>query len=210
MTQTEVRERPILFSTPMVRAILEGRKTQTRRIVKPQPDKHWAFNLRTVENLKTQRIEFVDDDYRYCVPCPYGRPSDRLWVREAWAPASAALPSGLGVLYRSDYHTELEKRDGDQKWKPSIHMPRWASRITLEITRICVERVQEISEKDAIAEGCIKLPASGRITDVKGGQYGGRIWTTAKGWYSCLWNSINGPESWSENPWVWVVEFKRF
>lgn len=215
---TEVKERPILFSGPMVRAILDGRKTQTRRIVKNHPGcgfeiggYHKAVTDRHGEQYPACNESFgiFAEDGSWSIECPYGQPGERLWVRESWAPASAALPSASGVVYRADYHTGLEKRDGDQKWKPSIHMFRQDSRINLEITGIRVERLQAISEADAIAEGCIKLPASGRITDTKGGQYGGRIWTTARAWYAELWNQINGPLSWAENPFVWVVEFRK-
>jgi hypothetical protein len=198
-TATATRERPILFSGPMVRAILAGRKTQTRRIVRPR-QVHEGINI-------------------YYVPktCPYGRAGDLLWVRETWAPVSTFDPSPeTGALYRAD-----PMYDGidqfDWPWKPSIHMPRWASRITLEVTGVRVERLNDISEEDAIAEGCQETYCSPELTAecepgtpqrelaelLEGG------WITAKGNFSFLWNEINGPGSWAANPWVWVVEFRR-
>lgn len=145
--------------------------------------------------------------------CPYGIPGDRLWVREAWAPLSTFDPTELGYLYRADHHKGLEKKDGDQKWKPSIHMPRAASRITLEITGLKVERLQKISEADAIAEGIESQPQShGKGVDWK---YYGWLekynqWSTCPiRSYESLWTSINGPDSWSQNPYVWVIQFKR-
>lgn len=185
----EPTERPILFSGPMVNAILEDRKTQTRRIMKENTD-----------------------------GCPYGIPGDRLWVRESWAPLSNFDPAELGYLYRADYHKGLEKKDGDQKWKPSIHMPRAASRITLEITGLKVERLQDISSADCIAEGI--------ESDVFDQTIGFRNYLekndffvhwadgkdfddAAKESYQSLWNTINGPDSWAQNPWVWAIQFKR-
>lgn len=145
-----MKTRPILFSGPMVRAILEGRKTQTRRVVKPQPA-HCA-------DLP------MGKDLTFASACPYGQPGDRLWVRETWAVGTlfdyvrpSLLPkpdceSKLAVDYAANprriWHSEDQGR-----WRPSIHMPRWASRITLEITSVRVERLQDISHKDAIAEG---------------------------------------------------------
>jgi len=184
-----MKERPILFSGPMVRAILEGRKTQTRRVVKPQP----GCDPRDDEHLDMGR-------------CPYGQPGDRLWVREAWHTDERDLEyarakhedamSDSPIYYRAD----PENDNAGCTWRPSIHMPRWASRITLEITRVRVERLQEISEKDAIAEG-----ADPYLHPVHPGREGLRH---VDGFRS-LWESINGPGSWDANPWVWVIEFKR-
>ena len=174
-----MKERPILFSGPMVRAILDGRKTQTRRVVKPQPD--WI------------RPRVSDDGiaHGYCgsgptdgIKCPYGTVGDRLWVRESWAKSGEV---GDATEYRADNPDPI-----GAKWRPSIHMPRWASRIDLEITGIRVERLQEISERDAMAEGCEYLTNS-----------------VARSNFVKLWISINGQDSWSANPWVWVIEFKR-
>lgn len=156
------KERPILFSGPMVRAIIEGRKTQTRRIVKPQPtfDGKWWVHKGYACN--------DEDEFRGGLPffsdCPYGHVGDRLWVRETWAQVEG--PPGVihvgHVLYRADACDNSGKRwssvrpgdpDGEVRWKPSIHMPRWASRLTLDVTGIRAERLQDISEEDAIAEG---------------------------------------------------------
>lgn len=198
-----MREIPILFTGPMVRAILEGRKSQTRRIVTPQPNDSWSKPPIGV----SESGHWVSHGCHSDLKCPYGTVNDHLWVREAWA--HVIVGNQIDYLYRADHHTGLEKKDGDQKWKPSIHMPKVACRLMLEVTGVKVERVQEITEADAIAEGCKKLPASGRITDVPGGQYGGRIWSSAKKWYEELWTSINGPDSWNSNPFVWVIEFHR-
>lgn len=168
----DMKERPIILSGPMVRAILAGAKTQTRRVVKPQAMGQWGP----------------------VVPCPYGRPGDRLWVREAWRPVHGGY-SDLGARYRADF-----ERD-QTVWRPSIHMPRWASRITLEVTGVRVERLQDISEADAQAEGSFEWAAE-QDTPV-------RDLDEARLVYLQLWQSINGPASWDADPWVWVVEFRR-
>jgi hypothetical protein len=176
-----VKERPILFSGPMVRAILQGRKTQTRRIVKGQP----ALWLN--DSVMGQ---FISTDDHLISMCPYGKPGDRLWVRETHC------KYGGGFIYRADYGNLTPISDGvGGPWKPSIHMPRAASRITLEIVSVRAELLHEITESDAIAEGCqcAGVPAS----------------LTNRGAFAKLWESINGPESWAANPWVWVVEFRR-
>lgn len=199
-----MKERPILFSAPMVRAILAGNKTQTRRVVKHQPSSQ-GFDGPPVFNS-------AFGDYGYPgqrgVRCPYGMPGDRLWVREAWRAFSD------GGLYEEP-GTEVDYRAtpaswaaaSNAPWKPSIHMPRWASRITLEITGILVERLQEISEADAIAEGIERINGAPHWAwkDYSGnGQDLSPVFS-----YQSLWESINGPGSWEANPWVWVVEFKR-
>lgn len=198
--ETNVNERPILFSGEMVRAILEGRKTQTRRILKPQPaSHHWetipGYELRVSgPHLMcdgragvrfSHRIpQNQNDDGVVWSICQHGSPGDRLWVRETWS-----QPGGL-LRYRADG----DRGNWDAwKWIPSIHMPRWASRITLEILRVRVERLWDISPDDCRAEG---LPADN--TDI-GVRYG----------FGILWESIHGPGSWWLNPWVWVIEFKR-
>lgn len=221
-----MKEHPITFNETMVRAILEGRKTQTRRIIKPQPG---------IES--GQRMH-----------CPYGQVGDRLWVREAWAeehplaiqdgrysqPGRAGIPGPPPVSYRIIYRADGEPlqvwRNGDQSypywtrsgpasqidadfptvcsnyqrggqaiyWHPSAHMPRWASRTTLEITGIRVERLNAISEADAKAEGC----CARTYRDGRGHE-------PATVEYRCLWESIYGPGSWDANPYVWVIEFNR-
>ena len=181
----QIKERPILFSGPMVRAILEGRKTQTRRIVKDGiPLGNWNETLNK---------------------CPYGKPGERLWVRETWAPVT------IGYAYKAD-GVYIEESPV-WKWKPSIHMPRVASRILLEITDIRVECLQEISEEDAKAEGLRRFAKFG-VEEWGGVEAHPQVKNHFR-WYDKpieafkqLWEHINGRESWKQNPWVWVVEFK--
>jgi hypothetical protein len=184
-------ERPILFSGPMVRAILAGTKTQTRRVVKLlegfEPSgstMHWPH---------AQKRAGVTVPLK----CPYGQPGDRLWVRETWAPVFKRVPHSNGCLYRADDDgRQINPRSMDGKWKPSIHMPRWASRITLEITGVRVERLQDISGQDVIAEG-IEVDILGNAP-----------LTLAIDRYRRLWDSLNAEHApWASNPWVWVVEF---
>jgi hypothetical protein len=190
-----MKERPIIFSGPMVRAILDGRKTMTRRVVKPQPKRQGP-------------ILAMDDLPR----CPYGAPGDRLYVRETWrlsAHLDGCSPSKawnadskqglvpLAIQYRADSHVELGAY-GDKiswtwgRWRPSIHMPRWASRIQLEVTGVRVERVQDTSEADIIEEGCP------------------REYLLGSNWFRPLWDSINAKRgyNWKSNPWVWCVNFE--
>jgi hypothetical protein len=218
-----VKERPILFTPGNIRAILEDRKTQTRRVIKPQPigaGEEWQKCA--VRNL---------------VSCPYGIPGDRLWVRETFALENneeydgelefAAPKDGRPIRhhvaineYDSSYDVfpryratepnidltcEHEKCNEDcgpcqHPWKPAIHMPRWASRITLEITEVRVQRVQEISLEDALAEGIdpvVELLGGFKASDPVGA-------------YKALWDSINGKtHPWSANPWVWAITFRR-
>lgn len=198
-----MKERPILFSGPMVRAILEGRKTQTRRLVKPQPSYVIDFQCRTYQPALVDRhgemypgpevFGFYNEEHGW--KCPYGAPGDRLWVRETWAPML-----GGGIVYAADYSPErLKEKDGHGFWKPSIFCRREASRLTLEIVSVRVERLQDITEADAIAEGC----SDSMMVD------GVPMWCSAVEKYGELWDTINGPGSWAANPWVWVVEFKR-
>lgn len=195
-----MKERPIIFSGEMVRAILEGRKTQTRRVIKPQPSGDvgaWPY----------------DDHRENWLVCPYGSQECRLWVRETWRPfvLGSRFNQEVDIEYRADgqkilHHPisseKLEKWEGgfsDCSWKPSIHMPRWASRITLEITDVRVERVQDITDADAVAEGI----------DPEEDKYDGH--QVPKVNFSFLWDSINEKRGfgWDANPWVWVVEFKK-
>ena len=180
-----VKERPILFSGPMVRAILGGRKTQTRRIVKLKC--HDGFEVGP--NYEGEHWPVRGGDR---MPCPYGKPGDRLWVRETWLCATGEPGPTL-----CHYQADGDRPEFNGLWKPSIHMFRWASRITLEITGVRVERLQDITEADAMAEGveC----CSGWI-----GHAG-----EPRRIFCDLWKSINGAESWAANPWVWVVEFRR-
>jgi hypothetical protein len=223
---SSIKERPILFSTPMVRAILESQKTVTRRMVKVQP--------RSKADIGSYGMgqPFIrnPDVTRPNPECPYGRPGERLWMRETWGvishdfdehgnmvdwvPDRAAMPIrempfGRGyysghVIYRADGEAEWAGDDdggGEPRsaWKPSIHMPRVASRILLEITGVRVERLQDTSEEQAEAEGIGFLRAAPDFDET----------LTAKQLFEILWDHINGNGAWAANPWVWVVEFKR-
>jgi hypothetical protein len=216
-----MKERPIIFSAPMVRAILEGRKTQTRRIIKSPNE-----ITRICHAFDNKWIRMVRSSKDILINCPYGKPSDRLWVRETHAivPRTAyAKSDGAHQILRPDdnhdaaiYRYGWERSEGGIRWRPSIHMPRWASRINLEITGVRVERLQDISEEDAKSEGIHSIPF--RPEDG---------WPICDGWtwlkddgesplyhkpseaYKHLWESINSKGSWEANPWVWVIEFKR-
>lgn len=183
-----MKERPILFSAHMVRAILDGRKTQTRRPVK---NLGFVTGIGHVLNGSDDRSEWPDF-------CPHGKLGDRLWVRETWS----QHPQFADIAFRADGE-EFEDSDGFTwipKWKPSIHMPRKASRIDLEITGVRVERLHDISEEDAIAEGVqITDEHTGCADDIDSHAHA----------YKFIWESINGKGSWDLNPFVWVVEFKR-
>ncbi|HBO6107188.1 hypothetical protein [Pseudomonas aeruginosa] len=238
MSAEKPRERPILFNDQMVRAILEGRKTVTRRAVKglqiPTEDKttpheglRWSAlgqrHLRYGFNVFGSTEEECAHELARCGVCPFGKPGDRLWVREAWTIdllAAYSTEKGYDSEYELRYRTDDASREihvapgepdpylalydsqrGD--WRPSIHMPRWASRILLEITSVRVERLQDISEEQAIAEGPpgLAFPAPP-----------GSHWVTEDGRrraFMRLWNDVNGAGAWDANPWVWVVEFKR-
>jgi hypothetical protein len=188
-----MKECPIIFSGPMVRAILAGQKTQTRRVVKVR-----GGSDPVVVDGKVWKPARVD--YSGYIQCPYGFPGDRLWVREAWC-EPFYLTHDIDceqVGYRAD---NPESINGQViKWKPSIFMPRWASRITLSVVSVRVERLQDITIDDVIAEGVFADfdPPDG---------HGFR--SEARNLYEKLWESINGPGSWDANPWVWVIEFER-
>ena len=217
-------ERPIIFSAPMVRALLDDRKTQTRRAVKPQPLNIVPFigvgGLPTWEFGTCAHHHGVIDRH---IKCPFGQPGDRLWVRETFAivPRTAyACSDGVQQTLRPDdphdaaiYRADWSRSNGGIQWRPSIHMPRWASRINLEITSVRVERLQDISEADAKAEGVCELP--GQAAE-RGCWWSGDVGAGAAlhgrtpfVGYRLLWEHINGARSWDANPWVWVIEFKR-
>ncbi len=190
-----MRERPILFSAPMVRAILNGTKTQTRRVVKIKSPKSVSLHDYSVDGVRVG-------------PCPYGQPGDRLWVRETWAHgthAMAAERDGDGPFVYAA--TDREDRRLGDRWRPSIHMPRAASRITLEITGVRVERLQDISDNDALAEGVAQAVRERLPKIQQCGEYD-VIDADPVDEYRELWESINGPASWESNPWVWVVSFQ--
>ncbi len=235
-----MKERPILFNSEMVRAVLDGRKTQTRRVMKEQPGPvvEAFFNRPGAERILWvpltgpvgQGIQIGSPR-----PCPYGVPGDRLWCRETWADVNTE--DGPSLLYAADgrmrnwrefsetfgpdfgagpsmdydaypgeysmwwsdlwYREERNCKD-DHHWRRSIHMPRWASRLTLEVVNVRVERLQEISQDDARAEGMPPADPDELVS-----------WKPV-GWFSTLWDSINEKRGygWDVNPWVWVVEFK--
>ncbi|WP_337881842.1 hypothetical protein [Chromobacterium haemolyticum] len=215
-----MKERPILFSAEMVRALLTGTKTQTRRVVKQwqipkqqedgtwfaiaQRDPRYGFGVsgHTEQECANQLAQYGS---------PYGNPAAKLWVREAWmpdAPRDGTWPdvqfygckdSSLDLIperYQKPKHCLFRATWNGYElvgWKPSIHMPRWACRILLQITDVRVERLQDISEADAVAEG-------GPVDHPNG---------TARGWFEQLWVELYGAGSWDANPWVWVIEFKK-
>ncbi|HFQ2794743.1 TPA: hypothetical protein ACHQHX_005778 [Pseudomonas aeruginosa] len=207
MSAEKPRERPILFNDQMVRAILEGRKTVTRRVVSPQPD-----FLGSMVDPNTP-FKTLDAGLHARITCPYGEPGDRLWVRETWGLQVRSYGGGAGefIVYRATnpdaiYCKSSEGREYPVKWKPSIHMRRHSSRILLEITAVRVERLQDISEEQALAEGVRGEPCDHtRQACADIGCWG----DTAKGAFGFLWESLKGEGSWAANPWVWVVEFKR-
>lgn len=200
-----MKERPIIFSAPMVRAILAGTKVQTRRVVKLKP---WQ---QIEERDDGAPWPWMYDDNRaadHWVPCPYGQPGGRLWVREAWAPRTLGAWPLMDQHMKPLYRASEDRPEWKRIWKPSIHMPRLASRILLDVTAVRVERLQDISEADAQAEGITpkwEPGCSGRLMDA----FGGFSFRPAASAYAELWEQINGPGAWDANPWVWVVEFKR-
>ncbi|MGL4404745.1 MAG: hypothetical protein ACRCT6_03235 [Notoacmeibacter sp.] len=206
-----MKSRPILFSAPMVLAILKGAKTQTRRIVKPQPDKeNDGYPYWYIGGYRAWQCHKVFDVLRSGAHnellCPYGKIGDRLWVRESWRYGDFIEDEVPYIRYFADGAKKMcwpakewEEKFTDKKWRPSIFMPRWASRITLEITGVRIERLHDISEDDAIAEGINLNDVTGFALQPRKGREGFRR----------LWQSINGPDSWSENPWAWAIEFKQ-
>lgn len=217
-----MKERPILFSAPMVRAILDGTKTQTRRVVKPE-GAHHLFPFLDLPGNPTGEWAWCSSSHVVSkhIRCPYGQPGDRLWVRETWQHSNFPLgpyDESCTVFYRADYMDDLHGPDGEKSpegryrnWVPSIHMFRSASRILLEITAVRIERLQDINAADAKSEGI-----EGQFEDGPWRNYqrDGHWFPEGKDAapvmsYRTLWESINGPGSWDANPWVWVVEFKR-
>ncbi|WP_186028441.1 hypothetical protein [Burkholderia gladioli] len=228
-----MKERPILFSAPMVRAILEGRKTQTRRVVKHQPPDDVApitvaryhptiIDRHGDEAPGDEVFGAYSEDGVWGCKCPYGEPGDRLWVRETWSADFARHYPCDRVWYAADddRRHDIEVREGVRgifspesnlhvpfRWRPSIHMPRAMSRITLEITSVRVERLQDISEADAIAEG-IERTSDGFSVD--GGRHFHAV--RARDSFASLWDSLNEERGlgWEANPWVWAIEFPPF
>ncbi len=206
-------ERPILMSGPLVRSTLKDRKTQTRRVLRLQPDRWEAARdesaivacsdgvwVLTVGGVVRQSLG----------KCPYGAPGDRLWVREAWAGDSMC-----GYVYRADHPgadlARGELDDGEQEiraWRPSIHMPRWASRLTLEVTGVRVERLRAITQADAVAEG---MPDSRDLWCMPASSLSDTSLAGPRAAFATVWDSLKPKPgaAWADNPWVWVIEFRR-
>lgn len=219
-----MKERPILFSAPMVRALLAGTKSQTRRIVKPMPKWASRFPVCNPSGMAAgHQIWWWDGEFDrvgVAQDCPYGVPGDALWVREAhaliWPDENAPeRDEDNRVEYRADtdgrclpgeWPDDERGNEDCPRWRPSIHMPRWASRITLRITDVRVERLNEISEADAEAEGAPRggFDEDGRFYENPVGPDRG----TYRAGYAGVWEHINGPGSWAANPWVWAVSFE--
>ncbi len=253
----EVCERPILFSGAMVRAILAGTKSATRRVVKPAPPawvETFGVSIFTPNGRVSGRgVHPEHGASESFFRCPYGQRGDRLWVRETWSPDHANVYPCYPLVYRASAglsdsdigehatgctfessglkHSEC-LHCADFRWRPSIFMPRWASRLTLEVTEVRVQRVQEISEEDARAEGARFTDYGKRVHNLSadGGRTYHKTYSQKDGWsmagaassdqclstartaFANLWDSINGSRpgcSWSANPWVWCVSFKR-
>lgn len=226
-----MRERPIIFNADMVRAVIDGRKTQTRRIIQSpaknmqasgqkvidyrEPgDKWYGEHVFSMRNSSGTWCDYTKE--QFLAKCPFGAVGDRLWVRETWMPDAprdgtwgdvefyGCKGSPLSMIperYRTpDHCIHRAGWDGHEMvgWTPSIHMPRWASRIALEITGVRVERLSALSDDDARNEGCpAQLPHNPEDQH------------QARTWFRGLWSEIYGEESWQANPWVWVIEFKR-
>ena len=213
-----VKERPILFSAPMVRATLDGRKVQTRRIVRNDAKVCAACFTEAVPHNDGDggmgifgsdpylRVAACDHNDRMGerIRCPHGVPGDRLWVRETWCKIGETATGVKTIAYRADDDIELA---GGLRWIPSIHMPRWASRIDLEITAVRVERLQEITEEDARAEGV----TTGELMPATiNGERGQMMIFDPRKAFAMLWDSINAKRApWASNPWAWVIEFRR-
>jgi len=231
-----LNEKPILFNSAMIRSILKNRKSQTRRVIKPQPPsynwhpkEHSAQPCYWIGYSDTGKLRNdvggLKNDCGW--KCPFGAPGDRLWVRETWRetwssshnPMDKPSKHETGVEYRATWNGRRDPeariivtngpryggdmaKDGHVKWRPSIYMPRWASRITLEVVGVKVERVQEINGTDAQAEG---WPRDQELFPTVNAGY------KANFWFSNLWDSINAKRGygWSVNPWCWCVEFKQ-
>ncbi|ELY4680964.1 hypothetical protein SM020_003361, partial [Salmonella enterica] len=193
----------------MVRAILEGRKTQTRRVLATYQDAvkfcpEWDVNGKQIFIVLGEKDHTGMNPVITAIPCPFGQPGDRVWVRETFRVHSRATDVAT-LVYRASVRNSWTEQTHRvpvavcnkpatlEKWTPSIHMPRWASRITLEITGVRVERLNSITESDAEAEGVTDTGFGDLLVDG----------------YRYLWKSIYGEESWAANPWVWVIEFKR-
>ena len=211
-----MKERPFLFKAQRVKAILAGHQTQMRMIVKPQPEEA-SYDPSMRDGVWEWCADMDEDEVPNSVGRipPHGQPGDRLWVRETtciapkdWGPRDdSCIPDDEHCLrhvsYKADGHSEEAMRDYGLKWTPSIHVPRWASRITLEITDVRVHRIQDISSMDARAEGHPTKPWNEHAKIVHD--------DAARDWFMDLWDSINAKRgySWDSNPWVWCYTFKK-
>lgn len=244
-----MRERGMIFNDEMVRAVLEGRKTQTRRIIQSpaknmqasgqkvidyrEPgDKWYGEHVFSMRNQSGTWCDYTKD--QFLAKCPFGAVGDRLWVRETWMPDAprdgtwadvefyGCKGSPLSMIperFRKPEHCiHRASWDGSEMvgWTPSIHMPRWASRITLEITGVRVERLNSINYRDAVREGLVQEEYNWHSSEYPLDDIAFRTSRESKRRYSSpqecfkdLWQSIYGEESWQANPWVWVIEFKR-
>ncbi|HCQ7175800.1 TPA: hypothetical protein OL716_003204 [Enterobacter cloacae] len=202
-----MKERGMIFNGEMVRAILDGKKTQTRRPLKWKQTRFTEIGERE-DGSKWPWSEDAEHVCDFWHPCPFGAVGDRIWVRETWAEAGAGAPDLK--LYLANYpehvptHYENVPPADEIRWTPSIHMPRAACRILLEITGVRVERLNSISQEDAQAEG---MELTGWRPTYSDPDSGGEVWTPYDN-FAQLWESIYGEESWKANPWVWVIEFK--
>lgn len=191
-------ERPILFAGAMVRAILSGRKTQTRRVVTPAPEPCTYADGYAIAG------QAIEGNPAVLAACPYGVAGDRLWVRETWAQPFLRTETSTGVIYLADGPDFLPlssaahqwtREVAKSHWRPSIFMPRWASRLTLEVVAVRVEQLQEITKEDARAEG-VTVPSSSGNSVVD--------------WFACRWDELYEKRApWSSNPWVWAITFRR-
>lgn len=212
-----MKERPMLFSSAMVRALLADKKTQTRRIIKHQPERVVVPGIGPMLAIQQPRGEnrwlWPNAKAEVIASCPYGQPGDLLWVRESFAHVyrGNARPNARSpddVAYMAD--GMMLDQDVYGTWKPSIHMPRWASRITLELTDVRLERLNNISESDCWAEGIEEVMHD--FDDASQADMAKRLGCCiedAKPLYAQLWEQINGIGSWGANPLVWVVEFRK-
>ncbi|PXW49977.1 hypothetical protein DFO55_12935 [Grimontella sp. AG753] len=213
-----MKERPMIFNAEMVRAILDGRKTQTRRIVKSD-----CMDIGEKDDGTLWPWREHDNGGDYWYPCPFGEVGDRIWVRETCR--AVELESGLDVVSYDAGGQDIpikahpldaglwvdlyRYRGGEGKTVPSIHMPRWASRITLEITGVRVERLQNISDEDVDAEGFAGDYPTSALPALFPGEPSDWSHLSMRDCYGVLWKSIYGEESWQANPWVWVITFQR-
>ena len=203
-----MKETGLMFKAPLVRAILEGRKTQTRRIVKGVGHDN-CIQVRQPGKTKARVFSHVMDAPKLGL-CPMGKPGDRIYVRETWANGTHALAAEREedgpFVYAADGDLAVQGRLGE-RWKPAIHMPKYAARIWLEITGVRVERLQDMSKADAVRDGGLhQLPATGRYVVNQGDQYFGMATHDPLELFREIWESTGG--DWDANPWVWVIDFK--